>query len=55
MSDAALWRKHSEGLFNESIETMRQTRRTDAPDFDAVELPESPNRAFADAWRAVLA
>jgi multiple sugar transport system permease protein len=52
--DEALWRKHVEGLFNESLQMMQQVFYTDTPSFDRLSLPEHPNRALADAWTGFL-
>lgn len=53
--DAALWRKHVEGLFNESLEGMRETLNRDAISFEKLDPPAEPNRKLADAWLAFLA
>jgi len=50
VSERALWQKHVEGLFNESIEMMRQVYDVDAGAFDKVNLPGGVNREFAGAW-----
>jgi len=50
----ALWRKHVESLFNESPQMMRSTYETDAPSFDQLEAPQSPNQRFADEWLGFL-
>ena len=52
-SDARLWAKHVEGLFNESLELMRQVHDTDTPAFRMVEPPQRPNRRLAGAWLAL--
>ncbi len=54
VSERALWQKHVEGLFNESIEMMRQVYDVDAAAFDKVNLPEGVNREFAGAWLEFL-
>jgi multiple sugar transport system permease protein len=46
----ALWKKHVESLFNESLQLMRSCYESDAPSFDALEPPSEPNRAFAAEW-----
>jgi multiple sugar transport system permease protein len=53
-SDAALWAKHVEGLFNESLDMMRQVHHADAVAFEKVQPPAEPNRALADAWLSFL-
>ena len=54
-SDGRLWAKHVEGLFNESVEVMRQVYDTDTPAFRMAEPPQSPNPRLVDAWLALLA
>jgi ABC-type glycerol-3-phosphate transport system permease component len=53
-SGAGLWRKHVEGLFNESLEMMRQTYDRPVPSFEKLAPPKAPNRRLADAWLAFL-
>jgi len=53
--DAALWAKHVEGLFNESVEMMRQVHDANVPAFRMVTPPRRPNRALAAAWLRFLA
>ena len=53
-SEEVLWAKHVEGLFNESLEMMRQVHGSGAAAFEQVTPPANPNRAMADAWRAFL-
>jgi len=50
VDDAALWAKHVEGLFSESLDMMRQVHNSDVPAFDQVEPPAEPNPALAQAW-----
>ena len=52
--DLALYRKHIEGLFNESIESMRMAYGGDVPSFEKVELPTHPNRLLVDEWETFL-
>jgi len=54
VNEPALWQKHAEGLFNESIEMMRQVYDVDTAAFDKVETPAVVNAKFADAWLAFL-
>lgn len=51
--ETALYRKHIEGLFNESLNQMRWTYDSDAPTFQAVEPPGSGSGLVAD-WREFL-
>lgn len=53
-SGAGLWRKHVEGLFNESLEMMRQTYDRPVPSFEKLAPPKAPNRRLAGAWLAFL-
>ena len=53
--DAALWRKHVEGLFNESLAMMKQTYNLEVISFEKLAPPAAPNRKFADAWLRFLA
>ncbi|HUS91051.1 MAG TPA: ABC transporter permease subunit [Phycisphaerae bacterium] len=53
--DASLWAKHVEGLFNESLEMMRQAHNSTAPAFRMVLPPAGPEPKLAEAWRAFLA
>ncbi|MBN1270440.1 MAG: hypothetical protein JXB04_12690, partial [Kiritimatiellae bacterium] len=53
--DALLYRKHMEGLFNESVDNLNVAYGLDTRSFDAAEPPARPNRALADAWRDFLA
>jgi len=50
----ALWKKHVESLFNESLQMMRSTYESDAPSFDLLEMPPEPNQRFADEWVSFL-
>ena len=55
LTDAdALWAKHVEGLFNESLEAMRQVHDSSAPSFRKVARPGEVNEALALAWREFL-
>ncbi|MHC5058645.1 MAG: carbohydrate ABC transporter permease, partial [Planctomycetota bacterium] len=54
-SDAALYRKHVEGLFNESFDRMRTAYDTNAVSFATLEPPAEPNAGFVAAWREFLA
>ena len=53
--DAALWRKHVEGLFNESLGTMKQTYDQEVISFEKLQPPAAPNEKLAAAWEAFLA
>jgi len=50
-SDLALYRKHVEGLFNESLDAMHISYDDDTPSFEQVAPPEKPNPALVAAWR----
>jgi len=52
--DGALYRKHVEGFFNESLDAFRITYHSDDASFAKVVLPPAPNAALADAWRAFI-
>jgi ABC-type glycerol-3-phosphate transport system permease component len=52
--DEALYRKHIEGLFNESVEVMNSTYDSSVPAFGLVRAPERANRKFAGEWLAFL-
>jgi len=52
--DVVLYRKHIEGLLNESTETMRVTYGIDVPTFDQLDPPQYPNTKFVAEWRAFL-
>ncbi|HUT01721.1 MAG TPA: ABC transporter permease subunit [Phycisphaerae bacterium] len=54
VDDEALWRKHVEGLFNESLVMMKQTYNREIISFEKLTPPAEPNRKFVDAWRAFL-
>jgi multiple sugar transport system permease protein len=51
--DAALYRKHIEGLFNESLSQMRWAYDSDAATFQKVEPPGGPSGLVHD-WREFL-
>jgi ABC-type glycerol-3-phosphate transport system permease component len=54
-SDTALWRKHVEALFNESLSLVQECfYRTDVPAFNKLDLPKSPNPKLAAEWLAFL-
>jgi ABC-type glycerol-3-phosphate transport system permease component len=52
--DAMLYRKHMEGLFNESLDAMNSAYDTDYASFEAVRPPENHRPALAAEWRAFL-
>lgn len=53
-SDDALYRKHLEGLFNESVEVMNSVYDSAVSSFELVCPPERPNRGMAAEWLAFL-
>ena len=53
-SEGALWAKHVEGLFNESLEVMRQTYDSDESAFEKAAPPSNPNRPLVDQWQKFL-
>lgn len=53
--DKALYRKHLEGLFNESLNQMRWAYGSEAAMFRDVEWPDSINTNQVNAWREFLA
>jgi len=52
--DAALYRKHIEGLFNESLDAMKIAYDADTPSFERLEPPAAPNERLVAAWHAFL-
>ncbi|MBE3068851.1 MAG: hypothetical protein IMZ66_01305, partial [Planctomycetes bacterium] len=52
--DTALYRKHVEGLFNESLDAMRIAYDDDTPSFEKAEPPEAPSAALVAEWDAFL-
>ncbi len=50
----ALYRKHIEGLFSESLDMQHAAYDSDVPSFQTLEPPPAPNRAFAESWRRFL-
>jgi len=53
-SDLALYRKHVEGLFNESLDAMHIVYDDDTPSFEQAEPPAEPNAVLVAEWRAFL-
>ncbi len=53
-SDTALYRKHVEGLFNESLDAMHMAYDDDTPSFEVAEPPAAPNEKLVAAWRSFL-
>ena len=53
-SDVALYRKHIEGLFNESLDAMHIAYDSDVASFEKIEPPEAPNAKFVDEWWAFI-
>ena len=57
-SDEALWQKHLEALFNESIDALNIAFGTDYPTFSAIPLPPpgtAPHAEWLPAYRRFLA
>lgn len=52
--DAALYRKHVEGLFNESLSQMKWAYDSPVPLFRELEPPAAVNDKLVDAWAAFL-
>ena len=52
--DAALYRKHIEGFFNESMELTRSSYHIDMTAFANIDPPPAPNAALAGEWRSFL-
>ena len=52
--DAMLYRKHVEGLFNESLDQMNIAYHEAVPSFEDVEPPAAPNRKLVDLWYEFL-
>jgi multiple sugar transport system permease protein len=57
LSDTALWQKHLEALFNESLDALNITFDTDHPAFDGIPLPpaDAPGSEWVPLWREFLA
>ena len=58
VSDEALWQKHLEALFNESLDALNIAFRTDYPAFNAIPLPPpgaAPHAEWLPAYRRFLA
>jgi len=53
-NDVTLYRKHIEGLFNESLDLMNMTYDSDYPSFRNVEPPARVNEHLVDEWTAFL-
>ena len=53
-NDVALYRKHMEGLFNESLDTMRIAYDDDTPSFETLAPPKTPNQRLVAEWNAFL-
>ena len=53
-NDTALYRKHIEALFNESLQMMKSSYDSDAPAFYALDPPDPPAERFAAEWARFL-
>mgnify|MGYP007088544830 CR=1 FL=1 len=51
-SDAALYRKHVEALFNEHLEVAKNIYQSDDASFRVMQPPAEPNAIHVDAWPA---
>lgn len=49
--ETQLYRKHMEGFFNETAETMRSCYQIEVPAFRMLEIPKAANAKFAAEWR----
>ena len=54
VDEQALYGKHIEGLFNESLDQMRWAYGTDAPMFQSIGLPDSVDAGLVSEWREFL-
>ena len=52
--DTMLYRKHIEGLFNESLAQMNMAYSDRVPSFEVLEPPAGPNRALVGVWQEFL-
>src|SRR2546425_6951025 len=52
--EKALYRKHVEGLFNESLASMRVAYDIDANSFERLEPPTAPSRELVAEWDQFL-
>ena len=57
VSDTALWQKHLEALFNESMDSLNLTFGTDYTSFEDIPLPppDAPGAELVPLWREFLA
>ncbi|MGQ9661359.1 MAG: ABC transporter permease subunit [Kiritimatiellia bacterium] len=55
VDDLALYRKHIEGLFNESLDMMKYTYGVEVPSFERLDPPQTVRTAFVEAWSNFLA
>lgn len=53
-SDAKLYRKYLESLFNEKMELYKLTYNVDDTSFEAAQLPQLINKKLVDSWQAFL-
>ena len=52
--DVLLYRKHMEGLFNESLDYLNIAFDGDVTSFEVLDPPESPNEHLVQAWKEFL-
>ncbi|MCK5803744.1 MAG: ABC transporter permease subunit [Lentisphaeria bacterium] len=53
-NETMLYRKHVEGLFNESLDYLNTAYNADVASFESVLPPEEPNASFSAAWGRFL-
>jgi multiple sugar transport system permease protein len=54
LDDAMLYRKHIEGLFNESLDAMNVAYQDSVPSMELLQPPAEPNRKLVAEWLAFL-
>ncbi len=52
--DLTLYRKHIEGLFNETLDALHIAYDCDTPSFEKVESPAAPNERLVAAWKGFI-
>ncbi len=52
--DPALYQKHMEAFFNESLDALKIMYASDATSFQTLEMPTAPNEAFVGLWQTFL-
>jgi multiple sugar transport system permease protein len=51
---AMLWKKHVEGMFNESVQFMQTVYQREVPGFDSLPRPRPANQRLVRAWTSFL-